>query len=221
MGRVADHGQRRLQIVGGVAEVARTTGLGSVTIARAAHAAGVSVGLVQHYYPSKEDLLIDTFTSLRAGVLHRIDAEIERAERRGARIEDMMISGLSQLLPLTPRRRDEVYLSHAFAGLALENEQLRQHLERAHGDVRDRIESALVNGTQCGEVDEETDAVSAAFGVAALTDGLAAQLLVRAGTAEKSLANAVLSGEVARLCPGECTRHGYRDRSAHGTRGRE
>ncbi|MBJ7291134.1 TetR/AcrR family transcriptional regulator [Williamsia sp.] len=205
MARTADHEQRRAQIIAGVRAVAGESGLGRVTIARTAEAAGVSVGLVQHYYASKEDLLADAFAAVRSDVLIRIDAEIARSESRGARIETMLCDGLSQLLPIGARRRAEVYLSHAFAGLALEDETLRGQLRDARRQLQDRVSTALTNGVTCGEVDADTDPGQAAFGLLALTDGLASHLLVQPGSQPRAWSASVLRARVAEVCPGECS----------------
>lgn len=204
MARTANHDERRAQILGGVRAVATSSGIGRVTMARAAEAAGVSVGLVQHYYGSKEELLIDTFAAVRADVLTRIDAEIARAEKRGARIEEMLADGLGQLLPLGGRRRSEVYVAHAFAGLALEDATLRAHLRAAQEQVQERVATGLANGKKCGEVDPALDVDEAAYALMALTDGLAARLLVHAGPAQRTWALESIRSRVADLCPGEC-----------------
>ena len=207
MARTADHEQRRAQIIAGVRAVASESGLGRVTIARTAEAAGVSVGLVQHYYGSKEELLADAFAAVRSDVLTRIDAEIARSERRGERIETMLVDGLSQMLPIGARRRTEVYLSHAFAGLALEDETLRTQLRDARRQLQKRVSTALVNGVRCGEVGADTDPGQESYGLLALTDGLASHLLTASGPQPRTWAGAVLRARVAELCPGECSHH--------------
>lgn len=204
MARTANHDERRAQILGGVRAVATSWGIGRVTVARTAEAAGVSVGLVQHYYGSKEELLIDAFAAVRADVLTRIDAEIARAEKRGARIEEMLVDGLGQLLPLGSRRRDEVYVAHAFAGLALEDETLRGHLRTAQEQLQQRVSTGLTNGKECGEVDADLDVDQAAYGLVALTDGLAARLLIHAGPSQRTWAVESLRARATELCPGEC-----------------
>lgn len=205
MARTADHQQRRAQIIAGVRAVAGEFGLGRVTIARTAEAARVSVGLVQHYYSSKEDLLGDAFAAVRSDVLTRIDVEIARSESRGARIETMLVDGLSELLPIGARRRAEVYLSHAFAGLALEDDTLRTQLRDARRQLQNRVSTALVNGVKCGEVDAGTDPGQAAYGLLALTDGLASHLLVQSGAQPRAWSSAVLRARVGDLCPGTCS----------------
>lgn len=182
-------------------------GLGNVTVAGAAGSAGASVGMVQHYYASKEALLRDTFTAVRADVLARVDAAVVRSERRHARIEQMLARSLKQLLPLDARRREEAYLMQAFAGLALEDEALAGHLRDAHRAHRERIALALSNGKRCGEVEGETDVDAEAYGLISLTEGLSARLLVSATRPERRWAGHALEAQAARLCPGPCHHH--------------
>lgn len=204
MARTADREARRRQILGGVGVVARRDGLGNVTIQRTALAAGISVGLVQHYYPSKDALLTDAFDDVRSAIAARVDVEITRAEQRSDRIEQMLASGLSQLLPLDSHRLDEVYLAHAFAGLALEQRPLREHLASANAELQQQVTSALDNGKDCGEVVESLNTSEAAYALLSLTDGLAARLLVEDKPVDRASATAALDGAVAALCPGPC-----------------
>lgn len=204
MARTADHDARRAQVVAGVTSLALEQGLGRVTVAGAARSAGVSVGLVQHYYASKEELLLATYSSVRTGVLARVDRATGRAERRGARIEQMMADGLVQLLPLDRRRREEAYLSHAFAGLAMEDAQLRDHLARADDELTTRVATALENGKKCGEVEPTTPSTPRAHALVALTGGLAARLLTSTDAHRRRWAVEAVAGAVAEVCPGRC-----------------
>ena len=207
MARTADHDARRAQIVAGVKALALEVGLARVTIAGVARSADVSVGLVQHYYSSKEELLLDAFRSVRQDVLDRIDASIVRAERRHERIESMMRDALEQFLPLGRQRTGETHLVHAFAGLALEDRSLYAGLRESHSAHQTRVETALENGKVCGEVEAATDSRAEAYALLALTDGLAVRLLTTPGRAQRSWARQSLSREVARLFPGECRHH--------------
>lgn len=207
MARTADHDARRRQILTGVRVVARRDGLGHVTMAKAADAAGVSVGMVQHYFATKDQLLIDTARAVRHDVLARIDAATARSEARGARIESMLADGLAQLLPLDNRRRHETYLMHAFTGMALEHQPLRRHLRAEHEQLVARVVLALRNGKVCGEVDPDTDAETAGYATMALTEGLAARLLVHAGRRQRDWATAALADQAAQLCPGACSHY--------------
>ncbi|UYM04179.1 TetR/AcrR family transcriptional regulator [Solicola gregarius] len=208
MVRTADHAARRAQIVGAVKRLMLEVGLSHITIAGVAQSADISVGLVQHYYSSKEELLLDTYRTVCEDVLARVDAAVVRAERRHERIEQMLLDALDQFLPLTKKRADEVQLVHAFAGAALENAALQPGYRAALAEHQARAERALENGKLCGEVDPSTDSRAEAYALLALTDGLAARLLVQKSRAQQSWARAALAREAARLFPGECRRHG-------------
>lgn len=206
MPRTADHAARRAQIIGGVRAVALAEGLGNVTVAGTAKAAGVSTGLVQHYYASKEALLLDTFSAVRAGVIARVEAATERAEKRSARIEHMLTDGLLQLLPLDRRRREEGYLVHAFAGLALDDTSLADHVRAVDAELVGRVVTALQNGKACGEVEPATDSAARGNEVFALVTGLAARLHVSSTPDERRWAREAVARQARELCPGPCSR---------------
>lgn len=206
MPRTADHDGRRAQITTGVRELALVSGLGSVTVAGAAKAAGVSVGLVQHYYDSKESLLADTLSRLLSDIEGRVDATITRAERDHARIEHMLGAGLLELLPMSPAHRDETYLRHAFAGLALDNPTLAEHQRAFDGRFRDRITQAVTNGLECGEVTTGTDSLLEAEAAFALTQGLAARLLLDGNNGARNRARTAIAARMASVFVGPCAR---------------
>ena len=114
------------------------------------------------------------------------------------------MDGLSQLLPIGTRRRDEVYVAHAFAGLALEDESLRGALRSAHEQLHERVATGLTNGKECGEVRPGVDVDEASYGLVALTDGMGGRLLIHQGQAQRAWAISGLHERVAELCPGEC-----------------
>ncbi|TQL67516.1 TetR family transcriptional regulator [Nocardioides albertanoniae] len=206
MTRTADHDARRAQITSGVRTLALTSGLGAVTVAGTAKAAGVSVGLVQHYYDSKEALLADTLRTLLDEIDSRITTAIARAERRHARIEHMLGAGLLELLPLDTSHRDEAYLRHAFAGLALDNPTLAEHQRAFDRRLGDRIAHAVRNGMECGEVAPETDALLESDAAFALTQGLAVRLLIDPSRAAQRRAETAVAARMASVFAGPCAR---------------
>lgn len=177
-----------------------------MTVAGTAKAAGVSVGLVQHYYDSKESLLADTLSRLLNDIEGRVDAAITRAERDHARIEHMLGAGLLELLPLSPTHRDETYLRHAFAGLALDNPALAVHQLAFDRRFRDRITQAMRNGMECGEVTSETDALLEGEATFALTQGLAVRLLLDRDEGAQSRARAAIAARMGGVFVGPCAR---------------
>lgn len=206
MPRTADHAARRAQIVDGARRRILDGGLSAMTVAGTAEAAGVSVGLVQHYFGSKAELLVDTVEAVLQGLLDRVEAEVQASERRSARIETMMFDGLSELLPLDARRRREAYLRHVFAAAALEDADLLNHHRRFCELIRRRIVEAVRNGMECGEVERQADPEVQAHHLHALIDGCAAELLLTDSAAGREAVSVLLQDHLARVFSGTCAR---------------
>lgn len=207
MPRTADHEARRTQICGGVRKAARTQGLGAVTIAAAAQAAGVSVGLVQHYYESKDALLIDTLERVLADILSRVGRATAAAEADHARIEHMLGAGIEQLLPLDEVRREEAYFRMAFAGLALDHEAFRPHQRRFAETLQQQAARAIGNAFECGEIPDSSgiDPDLKARALAALVDGLCGRLLTDDEPDGEARAKEVVATRMSALFAGPCS----------------
>ena len=67
MPRHADHDARRRQLADAALHVALDQGLDRVSVPRIAAQAGVSVGLVQHYFPAKAALVVLQWRHRRTG----------------------------------------------------------------------------------------------------------------------------------------------------------
>lgn len=59
MPKIVDHAARRTEIVHGLWQVIYTRGIDAVTFRSVADAAGISIGRVQHYFPSREGLILE------------------------------------------------------------------------------------------------------------------------------------------------------------------
>lgn len=59
MPKIVDHAARRTEIVHGLWQVIYTCGINAVTFRSVAGAAGISIGRVQHYFPSREGLILE------------------------------------------------------------------------------------------------------------------------------------------------------------------
>ncbi len=176
MPRTADHDARRRQISTAVRRLVAAAGLDGVTVARAAREAGCSVGLVQHYFPSKDDLLLFAYDQVMAASRDRVAARIADGVARRRRICDVVLDSLLELLPLDDARRDEYRVTHAFAGRSLDHPTLAAVASATITDIRSRLAVAVENGKECGEVEPALDPHLAATRITALTTGLADQL---------------------------------------------
>lgn len=201
MPRVADHDARRRQVADAVERLIADDGYDGVTVARTAAAAGISVGLVQHYFPSKDDMLLHTFTLMRERVDARVMSGVQRDDNAGARIERILFVALSEMLPLDEARRRECRVSLAFTGRAVESPRLATALKASYTANRAELTRAIRNGKECGEVPEATSPENEAARLLAHVDGLVLHSYFDPAPA---IVEEALAAHLSRLFPGPC-----------------
>ncbi|GAA1479929.1 hypothetical protein GCM10009624_03690 [Gordonia sinesedis] len=206
MARTADHAARRRQIYEAVRAISATDGLGAVTVARTADAAGISIGLVQHYFPRKQGLLIHAHSTLIGDIEARIGAAVAAMEEAHERIETILPTVLGELLPIDADRRAEAYLQLAFASAALDHPAIGVESRRWQRRIRRLIERAVVNGKECGEVDADADARLAAWELSSAVRGLVWTLYEEDTAAAADRALEVVGDITSRWFAGPCNR---------------
>ncbi|QFG22970.1 TetR/AcrR family transcriptional regulator [Actinomadura sp. WMMB 499] len=214
MPRIADHDARRRQIGLAVCALISEHGLDAVTVARTAAAAGISVGLVQHYFRTKDDMLLHAFTQVSTHIRERIERHAREGAQHRRPIAGILAEALAELVPLDETRRTEFRVARAFAGRALDAPELaRVDAETARALRRDAAR-AVHNGKECGEVEPDLDEQAAAVRLTAVTEGLAMQVYrdpdgVEGRTAAE-LTESILRAELAAVFTGRCRQ--YEDR---------
>ncbi|MFD6951301.1 TetR family transcriptional regulator [Nocardiopsis sp. TSRI0078] len=170
----AEHEQRRRQIADAVLAVTAERGLAAVTQSNVAARAGVSAGRVQHYFPTKREMIEAAFDRGNALSAARIAARVGRA---GAP-RQVLTTVLTELIPHDAVTRTHLRVRQAFTALALSDEdiaeRMRRDYERFHGQVTD----LLARGQDAGEVPRELDCRERAVSLVALAEGLAYYVLV-------------------------------------------
>ncbi|MEU6249062.1 TetR/AcrR family transcriptional regulator [Glycomyces sp. NPDC047010] len=202
MPRTADHDLRRAQMAAAVHRLIAHDGLDAATMSAVAREAGFSVGLVQHYFASKDDLLLFAYERLTADLLTRVAARTADGEAAGHSIRAIMLDCLAELLPLDPARRGEHRVSRAFQARAMDNPTAAEVAAATAAVLRTRVAQGIANGKECGETDPTTDPDLAATELTALVDGLA-DLVYRDPT-RATTAGAILATRLAELLPGRC-----------------
>lgn len=84
MPKIVDHAARRTEIVHALWLVIYTRGIDAVTFRAVADAAGISIGRVQHYFPSREALVLEGCRQLVAGAEIDDEAELDGAAGDGS-----------------------------------------------------------------------------------------------------------------------------------------
>jgi TetR/AcrR family transcriptional repressor of bet genes len=67
MPKIVDHAQRRTEIVHALWQVIYLRGIDAVSFRSVAEAAGISIGRVQHYFPSRRELVLEGCRQIAAG----------------------------------------------------------------------------------------------------------------------------------------------------------
>lgn len=173
MGRTADHDARREQIADALSLQVSEHGLDSVTVAKVAARAEISVGLVQHYFPSKDALLLFAYRRSVDAINDRIAGRLAQEGPGELPILDLVERGLRELIPFDRGRQTEYEVAVGFLGRCVDQPDLAE-VARARGRaLRIRLAEAITNGKECGEVAADTDAGAASIRLLALAAGLA------------------------------------------------
>jgi AcrR family transcriptional regulator len=181
--RIVDHEQRRAEITRALWTVISGDGIEGVSYQAVARAAGVSVGRVQHYFASKEELIR---AGCRAIVDRAFDAFAERA--RGLTPRQALLDLLTEPIPRTESFRIGAAVWYAYL---------------ARGVVDPGIGTIIAEASR-GTADEARALLEAmglppehAPRLVALSNGLTQRVLVEAVSAADALA--LLNSEVDRL----------------------
>lgn len=212
MARTADHQARRDQIAGAVSVLVGEHGLDAVTVAKVAARADISVGLVQHYFPSKEDLLLFAHRRAMDAINHRIADHLAREHPDRLPIRRLLETGLTEMMPLDAQRTVEYKVVQGFMGRCVDNPRLAEVARETMHDRGARVAQAVMNGKECGEVADDVDAESAAIRILALVTGLAEQIFLDGETRHgrrsvSSIAGSELRAALRAVFTGRCRQY--------------
>ena len=131
-------------------EVAARIGLDGASVREVASHAGVSIGAVQHHFPTKDEMLAYSFRSLAERVLTRlstVDPDIDPART--------LFAALSQLLPLDDQRTAEAHVMAAFTVRAATSPSLSTIRHTTLFTMRTAVSAVLI---RMGTAEPETRA---------------------------------------------------------------
>jgi TetR/AcrR family transcriptional regulator, transcriptional repressor of bet genes len=168
MPRTVDRDQRRAELIARAAELIATHGIDGLTIRSVAKAAGVSTGVVSHYFSDKRDLLQTTYDVTADEVYGRVSRQ---ATKDGPDVRTC----LEGLLPLDLERQRGWRVWIAFWGLAIGDPEFgadqRARARRAVELVERILDTALARG----ELRPGTHAENRAAVILGVIQGIAAQ----------------------------------------------
>ncbi|WP_370619928.1 TetR/AcrR family transcriptional regulator [Mumia sp. Pv 4-285] len=165
---------REAALTDAVMTIVAEHGLERVSVREVAGAAGVSIGTVQHYFPTKEQMLAAAYTE----AVDRIRARVE-ALPLGSDAGRNLRSVLRQLLPLDESRRAESRVYLAFAAAAATSASLSEIQQATLTELHTALTDAF--GRATGEAWPPSRCRLAAHAVIALVDGLALHAVTTGG----------------------------------------
>jgi AcrR family transcriptional regulator len=160
---------RRDALAEAVLRIGMTRGLDRVSVREVAHEADCSIGTVQHYFRTKDEMLVFAFRRVVARTMERALAVDQSKGVRHA-LADI----LAQLLPLDEERRAETTVHLAFATRAAVEPALAEVQSETLESVRSQLtELLLAAGRDAGRRADRRRARRDAVRLLALVDGLA------------------------------------------------
>lgn len=181
MPRKVDHHARRTLLADALMRVAARRGLEDVSLRHVAAEAGVTAGMVQHYFGTKDEMMTFALAAVRERVERRlaVDPLPSDASPRAA-VEALLV----QLLPLDEERRLEAHVGLAVQAYAA----VKPAVAAALRADTDRMREALAGWVREAGALPATDPALAGTALLPLVEGLVLHVLGGHLPAEHALA---------------------------------
>ncbi|MER6172006.1 TetR/AcrR family transcriptional regulator [Streptosporangium sp. NPDC001681] len=198
MTRSANRENRRRDIAEALLRVVGTRGLHAVTMRAVAAEAGVSLHLVQHYFETKEQLMLFALRQLAEQMAERLQAKLAGTRRPREVLEAI----LAEALPTDERSRIFHLAYTSYAVLAVTDKELAAHSFLAAPDAMEAfVAGQLIQAQNDGDMAADLDPRTEAIALLAMSGGLGIAVLAGQRSVESALA--VLRTQLARLVPAQ------------------
>lgn len=171
MPKQVDHEARRQRIADAVARVAAREGLDGASLRHVAAEAGVSMGQVQHYFTTKDEMLLFAFNTLSARVEQRMAAtvlELDQPPSTRALLRALLVA----MLATDDEGRAEAPLWVAFLARAVVERGMAALLRDGGRQLTAFAAECLRSAQRAGDVPDSVDPELEAVSLFALADGL-------------------------------------------------
>ncbi len=193
MPKMVDHEQRRHEIAIATWRAIDELGVDGTTMRAIAERAGCTTGRLNHYFESREDVLVGALRHAHRQAAQRMTAAL--AGRTG---RDALRSVLLEALPLDHERRTEWKVWITFWAQALATDSLRDEHERRYREWRHLL-ATLVAGATLGrsraEISHITDTLLA------VVDGTGIQTSVATDPGAGRRARRIIDASLEQLLP--------------------
>ncbi|WP_166350962.1 TetR/AcrR family transcriptional regulator [Phytoactinopolyspora limicola] len=170
MPKIVDHAARRLELVDACLRVVANAGLPGTTTREIAREAGVSHGIIAHYFDSKDEILRAALQRSYNLLAERIQAELTGLNGAAA-----LRQALLAALPADDAGRTGEQIELALWGYALGNPAVADERWHTYAEWQRALEVLVRDAQVRGELDTTHDASRVAEAFVAMIDGLGVQ----------------------------------------------
>jgi TetR/AcrR family transcriptional repressor of bet genes len=189
---------RREALVDATLRCLKKHGHNGVSVRRISAAAGVSIGLINHHFPSKSGLIAETYETLALSLQDSLHAQaINHAASPRKRLSNFFRASFAPEL-LDPQLFN-VWL--VFWSMVAHSREIRAVHDRTYGKYRSILETLLAELEKSGAA-PKLRLRPAAIALSALLDGLWVELSLSAATFKPLEAIAICEDWVNALCAG-------------------
>ena len=177
MPKKVDHHERRVVIAAALKRVARDQGFDEISLRHVAAEAEVSLGTVQHYFRTRDELMAFALTEIRHSTAARISAAVAglgaTPDPRG-----LLEATIMQMLALDEPRRSDVQVALALLSHTAVRPEVAATLHDETRAMLDFVADMIRTAHPTGRADPRLDPALTATGLLAMADGLNNYLLV-------------------------------------------
>ena len=189
---------RREALIEATLKCLKKYGHDGVSVRRISAAAGVSIGLINHHFPSKSGLIAETYQTLAQTLTESIRARAESSE-----VSPRQRLSLFFRESFTPELIDPELFSVwvVFWSMVAHSAEIRAVHDQTYGQYRKVLERMIDHLVQAGEA-PPLRLRTAAISLSAVLDGLWVELSLSPATFKPSEAVAICEDWVDALCNG-------------------
>ncbi|MFA7265977.1 MAG: TetR family transcriptional regulator C-terminal domain-containing protein [Candidatus Nanopelagicales bacterium] len=195
MPRIVDREERKQTIANAVFRVIGRDGMDAVSLRDVAAEADLSMGSIQHYFSTKDEMLLFALEHMRARVLIRFEAKLANIKKPTTK--RYLRTMLQMLLPTDDESRQEAIVNISFFASSVNNDRFRDLLREGYSGLLEAVEFRLRTARDAGELQEGTDVEVAAAQLFFTAQGLVGPVLLGVTTPRRAVA--VLDAHLDRI----------------------
>jgi AcrR family transcriptional regulator len=171
--KIVDHEQRRAELLAAAWRVIARTGIAGLTTREIAREAGVSTGVLAHYFADKEELLAGALRLSHQQVYARI-----RERTQGLLGLDAIRVVMLEALPLDEQRLLEAQIEIAFLSMAVGNSALRDLQHEEFDRFWELLHYRVGEAQKLGQVHPGADPTDITHELIVLVEGMSQQAVL-------------------------------------------